>query len=172
MYTTTRPHRTNRRDGATPRPAMTRADAKTSRSATLSDLADALRDAGHIVHTRCATPCNYEPRHIVSTGEHFFERALALSELTASRHAHIRVYRSSESLFLEVTQLMPESFRLAARDRAVQDALDELDHWALTDHLALSVRRGPRNQLRVAVMIAAAPDAPTRRAGGGPSATR
>ena len=154
MITTTRSHRADGRSRPTPAPPTTTAGTTTRSFAGLTELTDALRDAGYVVHTRCAKPCDHEPRHLVQTAEHFLRRALAPSDAIGSGHAYVRVYRSTESLFLEVTQLMPESFRLAARDPDAQTTLDELHHWACAGDHVLSVRPGPRNQLRVAAMIA------------------
>ena len=155
MTTTTRSHRADPRSRPTAAPSTTSAGTTTRSIAGITELAEALRDAGYIVHTRCAKPCDHEPRDLIRAAEHFLRRALAPSEAIASRHAYVRVYRSTESLFLEVTQLMPESFRLAARDSAAQSTLDELHRWARAGDHILSVRQGPRNQLRVAAMIAA-----------------
>jgi hypothetical protein len=155
MTTTTRSHRADPRSRPTAALPTATVGPPTRSFAGLTELTDALRDAGYVVHTRCAKACDHEPRDLVHTAEQFLGRALAPSDAIASGHAYVRVYRSTESLFLEVTQLMPESFRLAARDAAAQTTLDELHHWACAGDHVLSVRPGPRNQLRVAAMIAA-----------------
>jgi hypothetical protein len=121
---------------------------------SLADLADHLRDKGHVVYARCAhTPC-HDTHQLVSTAAHFFEQALALSKGINSSHAYIRLEHSTQSLFLEVTQLAPESFNLVARDTAAHHTLDALNNWAIANNHLLSVRPGPRDQLRIAVTIA------------------
>ncbi len=158
MTTTTRSHRADGRSRPTAAPQTTTAGTTTRSFAGLTELTDALREAGYVVHARCAKPCDHEPRDLVRTAEQFLTRALTPSDAIGSGHAYVRVYRSTESLFLEVTQLMPESFRLAALDPDAQTTLDELHHWACAGAHVLSVRPGPRNQLRVAAMIAARQD--------------
>jgi hypothetical protein len=120
---------------------------------SVADLAEALRAAGHVVHARWATTGDDASAPLVRSAEEFLERVLAFSEVTASKHAYIRLYRSTQSLFLEVTQLAPESFRVITQDPAAHDTFDSIRRWAATSGHALSVRRGPRSQLRIAVMI-------------------
>jgi hypothetical protein len=120
---------------------------------SLGDLADELRDRGHAVHAKYAGTRSHEDPELVGTAIHFVEQTLALSTVTKSRHAYIRLYHSTELLFLEVTPLRPRPVNPSSPDVDAQHAIDELNQWAVDhDHL-LSVRRGPRGQLKIALMV-------------------
>jgi hypothetical protein len=122
-------------------------------SPALQELADTLRDQGHSVHTASVHPPLVDDHQLASWAAHFFGQALSLSEATQSVRAHIRVYHSNGLLFLEATQLKPRSFESAARQRSGHDALNGLKEWAEGHGHLLSIRRGPRDQLRIALMI-------------------
>jgi hypothetical protein len=128
---------------------------------SLGDLADELRDRGHAVHAKYAGTRSHEDHQLVGIAIQFIERTLALSTVTESRHAYIRLYHSTDLLFLEVTPLRPRPVNPCSPDTDAQHDLDELNRWAVDhDHL-LSVRRGPRGQLKIALMVKS-PDAATR----------
>lgn len=136
-------------------PSTMRRNANKVLSPSLADLADRLRDNGHVVHARYANSLGRDSQQLVGAAQQFFERALALSRATETSHAYIRLYQSSQSLFLEVTQLTPRSFNAVAHSTDAQQTLEALDRWATANGHILSVRRGPRSQLRIAVMIGA-----------------
>jgi hypothetical protein len=139
-----RPSTTNRRD-----PTL---------SPALQELADTLRDQGHSVHTASVHPSSIDDHQLAPCAAHFFGQALSLSEATQSVRAHIRVYHSNGLLFLEVTQLKPCTFESATRQRAGRDPLNELSEWAEGHGHLLSIRRGPRDQLRIALMVMSVPN--------------
>ena len=122
----------------------------------LQQLADTLRAQGHSVHTASIHPPWTDDRQLASHAAYFFDQALKLSRATHSRRAHIRVYHSNTSLFLEVTQLRPNSFESATRLTSARDTLDQLNEWSRRHDHPLSIRRGPRDQLRIALLICAA----------------
>lgn len=135
------------------KPITTRACTDTRVGPTLSELADALRDSGHAVRAEYANTPRREDQQLVGTAIHFFEQTLALSKATKSSHAYIRLYHSTDVLFLEVTQLRPKTFNLASHSTDAQHSIDELSRWAARNDHALSVRRGPRGQLKIALMV-------------------
>jgi hypothetical protein len=123
-------------------------------STSLAALTAELQRAGHVVHARYADRrCGDDSRRVVGLAHHFLGLALALTEAAASNHAYIRLYQSRHSLFVEVTHLAPRSFHRVADDPDGQAALDALAEWACFGGHVLSVRRGPRGQLRIAAMI-------------------
>jgi hypothetical protein len=126
-------------------------------SPALQELADTLRDQGHSVHTASVQPSSTDDHQLARCAAHFVGQALALSEAACSVRAHIRVYHSNGLLFLEVTQLRPRSFESATRHRSCRDALNGLREWATTHGHVLSIRRGPRDQLRIALMVTFVP---------------
>ena len=127
-------------------------------SPALEELADSLRARGHSVHTASVQPSSIDDQRLAPCAAHFFGQALGLSEATGSVRAHIRVYLSNGLLFLELTQLTPRSFESATRLRSGRDALNQLCNWATTHGHVLSIRRGPRDQLRLALMVVSAPN--------------
>lgn len=137
-------------------PSTTNRD--TTLSPALQELAHTLRDQGHSVHTASVHPSSTDDHRLAPCAAHFFGQALSLFEATQSVRAHIRVYHSNGLLFLEVTQLKPCSFESATRERAGRDALNELSEWAEGHGHLLSIRRGPRDQLRIALMVMSVPN--------------
>jgi hypothetical protein len=134
-----------------PRPRINPRDA--SLGPALQHLADALRDRGHSVHTASVHPPSTDDDQLAADAAYFFDQALGLSDAASSRRAHIRVYRSNTLLFLEVTQLKPHSYDAATRHSATHDALHELNEWSRRRDRPLSIRRGPRDQLRIALLM-------------------
>jgi hypothetical protein len=138
-------------------------------SPALQELADTLRDQGHSVHTASVQPSSTDDHRLARCAAQFVGQALTLSAAARSVRAHIRVYHSNGLLFLEVTQLRPRSFESAARHRSCRVVLKELSEWATGQGHLLSIRRGPRDQLRIALMVTSVPndsDEPGRTLGG------
>jgi hypothetical protein len=115
-------------------------------------LAQQMHARGHAVHARSA------PRH--ETGDPDLVRRAAefLGQVLIppggrSRHAYIRLYETVGSLFVEVTQLAPGSYDETTGRLGGQRMIDSVGRWAAANHHVLSVRRGPRDRLRIAVML-------------------
>jgi len=90
----------------------------------------------------------------------FVDAALRVAGRPTSGHAYIRLSCAQESLFVEVTHLGPGTFAAVAVDDAAGAALDELRTWARGTGRSVSVERGPRDQLRLSMVLE--PDAEVR----------
>jgi len=129
---------------------------ETTLSPALEHLADTLRDQGHSVRTASMHPPWIDDHRLASDAAHFFDQALGLSGPAHSARAHIRLYHSKTLLFLQVTQLKPNSFESATRESSARDTLHELSEWSTCHGHPLSIGRGPRDQLRVDLTILSA----------------
>ena len=84
----------------------------------------------------------------------FVDAALALAGCPRSGRAYIRFSCSRKLLFVEVTHLGPGTFDAVMADDTAMIALDELRAWARGTGRSLTIERGPRDQLRITIVLA------------------
>jgi hypothetical protein len=118
-----------------------------------SNFIDGLRDEGHaVVDELGISAC--ECGDLMDAAVRFVDAALALAGCPSSGRAYIRFSCSRKLLFVEVTHLGPGTFNAVMADDTAMTALDELRAWARGSGRSLSIERGPRDQLRITVVLA------------------
>jgi hypothetical protein len=130
-----------------------------------SELAEELRDVGCAVDDSCISACKCGK--LLDRAAGFVDGALKLAGCPRSGHAYIRVSCAHQLAFVEVTHLGPGTFDALTVDEVAAAALDALRTWTLGIGRSFAVERGPRDQLRISVVLE--PDADGQEA---PSFTR
>jgi hypothetical protein len=83
----------------------------------------------------------------------FVDGALKLAGCPRSGHSYIRVSCAHQLVFIEVTHLRPGTFDALTIDPVAVAAVDALRTWTLGIGRSFSVERGPRDQLRISVVL-------------------
>src|SRR5689334_739142 len=117
-----------------------------------SELAEELRDVGcAVVDDSGLSACKC--RNLLNRAAGFVDGALKLAGCPRSGHAYIRVSCAHQLVFIEVTHLGPGTFDAVTVDPVAVAALDALRTWTVGIGRSFSVERGPRDQLRISVVL-------------------
>ena len=117
-----------------------------------SELAEELRDIGcAVVDDSGLSACKCG--NLLNRAAGFVDGALKLAGRPRSGHAYIRLSRAHQLVFIEVTLLGPGTFDAVTVDPVAVAALAALRTWTLGVGRSFSVERGPRDQLRISVVL-------------------
>jgi hypothetical protein len=83
----------------------------------------------------------------------FAESALTVAGHPTSGNARLRVSDAKHHLSLEVTHRDDRAYDVVIHDRSAMQALDDLRRWTTRAGSTFFVERGPRDELRIDIVI-------------------